>query len=226
MPAPFLVATLAGMGLQAGQKILSGITQNRQANRLKIQDTTPAAFKERLGLSRLAAGDYRLPGQGLLENKLGQSQAAATSAATRSGASTGAILGTIAGLDQQRQQGIERIGMQAEQNRLGMQQRLNQDLQTLGDYQTNDLNNYRRDKAALKEAANRNLAGAFSDVATGAATLYNMDMNQQNLQTMYGQGGAGMAPMQDPGVGMGLGLSGYRSRTKGAGMGMNRLGVR
>lgn len=152
--------------------------QKRMARNLKLQDTTPEAFKEALAMSRQSATS-QMPGMGMLQNRLAQAQATGANALLRGGASSAALLGGLAAGEAQRQAAEQQLGVQGEQYRQGMQGQLRRDLATQADYKMNDLNNYRRDKAALIQSSNENLSRGLGALTGGIATGINLARTQQ-----------------------------------------------
>ncbi|GAA4391894.1 hypothetical protein [Hymenobacter koreensis] len=172
MPLPALAVPLAIGAVQAIPKVAAAITQKRQANRLQLQDSTPAAFREQMGNLRQAANSAQMPGMAAAENRLNQNLASGLAQASRAGTSSSQVLGTLAALDQNRQQGQQQLATQGLQYQDTARQRLNQGLTTQANYQMRDLDQFNKSKAALIQSSNQNLMNGIDGLASAAATAY------------------------------------------------------
>lgn len=168
---------LGAGALQAIPSIAAGIGQGKALRRLKLQDTTPAAFKEGLALQRQAAATNTLPGQGMLQNRLAGTQAATVAAAQRAGSGASGVLATIAAANAQRMQGEQQLGAQGEAFRQAGQQRLIAMQGQQAAYQRADQQQLDAAKGALKEAAWRNITNGVGSFAGGLAAGANSMQN-------------------------------------------------
>lgn len=184
MPLPLI--PLAIGAAQALPKLWQAFTQNSAIDNVKLQDSRPESFKEKLAMSRQAANTARLPGQSYQENRLAQGQAGAVQNARLGAASSSDFLASAGAADARRQQGEQQLGIQGLQYQDQSKQRLGQALDQDAAYRTADLNNYNREKAALTQGAAENLNNAVGGAAGYAALAYNMGQDGG----MASQGGA------------------------------------
>ena len=133
MPLP-LLALGAISALPSLFKASQGLSQLNKANKVKLQDNVPAAFKEQMGLLRQEAGGM-MPGYGQMSNQLAQGQAATSAAITRTGASPAAVTAALAGADARRQQGVMQLGLQNQQYGQQARRNLGTGLLQLANYQ-------------------------------------------------------------------------------------------
>ncbi|GGG61365.1 hypothetical protein [Hymenobacter glacieicola] len=192
-----------GAGLISGiPSLLAAGKQKRAYKNLKLQDTTPEPFKEALALSRQNATS-QLPGLGAGQNRLAATQAGATSGLLRGSGSTAALLGGLTAGVAQRQAGEQQLGIQGEQFRQRGQDQLRRDLATQADYNTNDLNNYNKERAALKQSSNENLSRGIGAITGGLASGINIGQQNKytdaiNKTSQLGGGGVGGGLMSFP----------------------------
>jgi hypothetical protein len=164
---------LASLGLAAGTgafQIFKGLRQAKEARKLRLQDNTPAAFKEELEASRLAANNQRLPGEGQIVDRINAGFTNGVNNAIQAGTGSAGILSAVGRLDQNRNNSILGLGQQAAQYQLGQQNRLSGNLRQQAAYQQQDRDAFNREKAALKEASSRNIFGGISTVAGAGIT--------------------------------------------------------
>jgi hypothetical protein len=164
---------LASIGLAtAAPKLIASIKQGFQASNLKRQDTTPAAFKEKLALDRQAAATGRLPGLGMQQERLGMVQSGALQSARLGAASGSDFLAAAQAADARRQMGEQQLGTQGLQYMEGSRRQLGADLTQQAAYQQQDLDTYNRTKAALTQSSAENASNAISGLASyGAAGI-------------------------------------------------------
>jgi hypothetical protein len=162
---PLLLAAAAVPSIYKG---IQGIAQGIQADHLKVRDTTPQAFRESLGLSRQAA-TAGLPGEGQQLNRLNAGTNNVLAAGARAGTSSSSILGLLGNADQTRARGLNELGARSDAYHQQQQRGLQGMLQQQAAYQTADRQEYDRNKAALKEASERNIFGALEGGSQVAA---------------------------------------------------------
>ncbi len=190
---------------QAIPKVVASVSQGRAARRLKLQDSTPAAFSEKLAMDRQAAGAARLPGQSGQLTRLGQVQAGALQSARLGAASGSDFLAAAGAADERRQQGEIQLGVQGQQLMDRNRQVLGASLQQQANYQQRDLDNYNREKAALTQSSAENANNAIAGAASYAAAGIN---RSDNLGEAAANRAAGLTPPAVPlGAGLGTGLS-------------------
>lgn len=131
-------------------------------------------------LSNARANSVRgLPGQDLMEQKLGASTASGIRQAEQGASSSAALMAAIAGLKGSEQSGLTDIGIQSAGYRDANQQRLQEALLKYGDYQDKEFEMNQQkpfeDKAAaaqaLKGSGLQNIMTGIEGIA-GAASLY------------------------------------------------------
>lgn len=183
---------LATIGIATAlPKVVASIKQSKQAQKLKLQDSTPAAFTEKLQLSRQAAGTARLPGMSGQQNRLGQVQAGALQNARLGAASGSDFLAAAGAADARRQAGEMQLGTQGLAYNDKSRQQLGADLTQQAAYQQRDLDNFNRTKAALTQSSAENANSAISGLASyGAAGLNRSD----NLNESAANRAVGLVP--------------------------------
>jgi hypothetical protein len=209
--------TLALGGVQAIPQVLAAIKQKKLANRLKVQDTQPAAFKEQLAGLRLGANTARLPGMGAAEDKLAQNFAAGAGAAVRGGGSSADVLAGINALSLNRQAGQSQLTTQGVQSQDAAKQHLNSGLSQQAAYQSKDLADFSRNKAALIQSSNQNLQNALGTIAGAGALAHQQATGGTSAPAAgsYGPGIPGLDTFNFPQVpgnstpAYGVGLSNY-----------------
>jgi hypothetical protein len=197
------------MGL--GRSIIGGIQSSRANKALKNfkfpQYTMPSELENMLSMYQQRANAQELPGQSLIENKLGAQTAYGQRAAEKYAPSAGQALAASTSLygrqmDAVRDLGIKFADFKAQrQNELGQAQQVMAQAQDKqweinqwlpSQYKYNELQ-------SQKQAGASNLWGGAQDVA-GAGMNYMGGMNQMN--TMQG-----MNPWANMGIGAGVGLT-------------------
>jgi hypothetical protein len=164
---------LATIGLAtAAPKLIASIKQGIQASKVKRQDTTPEAFKEKMALDRQAAATGRLPGLGVQQGRLGMVQSGALQSARLGAASGSDFLAAAQAADARRQMSEQQLGLQGLQYMEGSRRQLGVDLNQQAGYQQRDLDTYNRTKAALTQSSAENAANAINGLASyGAAGI-------------------------------------------------------
>jgi len=191
MPFGGLAAATA-LGLASSlPKLKAAYDQSRAADKLKLQDTRPAAFLEKMGLARQAAASGRLPGQAAQQARLGMVQAGALQNARLGAASSGDFLASASAADARRQQGEQQLGVQGQQYNDQAQQRLGSVLDQDANYRTKDRDTFNRTKAALTQSSAENLDNGVGTIAAYGAQGLNMGLGL----------GAGMQQAKDAEIG-------------------------
>lgn len=213
MPIPLIALGAA----QAIPKIIASYSQGAAARRLRLQDSTPAAFTEKLQLDRQAAGTGRLPGQSGQQARLGMVQAGALQSARLGAASGSDFLAAAGAADARRQAGEMQLGVMGQQTMDKNRQVLGASLDKQAAYQMRDVDNYNKEKGALTQAEAENANNAISGVASYAAAGLN---RQDNLNESAANRAAGYTPAAVPlGASTGLGSGIYPAPTSAARLG-------
>jgi hypothetical protein len=208
--------TLALGGLSAIPSVIAGFQQRNAANNLKLQDTTTAAEREQLAMSRQAAATGRMPGQGAAENRLGMIQAGAVQNARLGAASSSDFLASAGAADARRMQGEQQLATQGMQYQDRSKMQLRQDLTTQSQRQQRDLDTYNQQKAALLQGSATNLNNAVQTGVAYGAQAYNMG----NPKTPNATGAAAAGY----GAGVGLGSESYANPAFGPYGGVGNMG--
>ena len=108
---PFGGGGLAVLGAATAlPKLIAGITQGVKASKVKLQDSTPLSFREKLAMDRQAASSGQLPGLGVQQNRLAMVQAGALKNAQLGAASGSDFLAAASAADGRRQAGRDEQG--------------------------------------------------------------------------------------------------------------------
>lgn len=202
----YAIAPLAMMALAQGIPALINLgkaaSQKHQANKLAktqrpIYDV-PEAVKQAVQSARMQAAKTQLPGQNLMEQKLGQNTSNAIAELKNVSNNPNDLATNIQRIYQGQlgqQNNLNIAGAQNYQDNQGM---LRGQLGQLGGYEDkafmmNKMQPYMNDKAAeaaLREGSFRNLSAAGTNIASGISGYGNMQYNQQMLdKLMANQGG-------------------------------------
>jgi len=175
-------------------------SQSRQAKELAKTERPkyeiPEAVQQQVNQARYLAGMRELPGQNVMEAKLGQNTAKGISQLQGASANSADLASNIARLYGAQNEGVQNIGLKAGQNWLGQQGQLSNALRMLGQYQDkkwdyNQKQPYEEAKAAesaLREASFRNLAAASTNIASGISGAANLRWQDQRLDKMLAAG--------------------------------------
>lgn len=196
---------LAAIGAaQALPKVIASISQGAKARRVRLQDTTPAAFTEKLQMDRQAAGTARLPGLGAQQTRLGAVQAGALQGARLGAASGSDFLAAAGAADARRQQGEMQLGTMGLQYMDKSRQQLGASLQQQAAYQQHDLDNFNREKAALTQAEAENANAAIGTAASYAAAGINRQDNLAEAAANRAAGSPSYGSFLNSGLGANL----------------------
>lgn len=184
---------LLAQAIPAGLQLAKSYKQSQQAKELekmgRPQYEIPEAVQQQVNQARYLASMRELPGQNLMEAKLGQTTAKGIAQMQNAAANPADLASNIARLYGAQNEGIQNIGLKAGQNWLGQQGQLSNALRMMGQYQDkkwdyNQKQPYEEAKAAeaaLREASYRNLAAASTGIASGISGAANMQYQQENL---------------------------------------------
>jgi hypothetical protein len=171
--------TLAALGLPQLFKLGQALKQEREAERVQLRDTTPPALREALALGRQGAV-ATAPGTAATLDRIQAGTNDTLQAATRAGTSGQSILGLLEASDANRTQALSTLSSQQQVYQQGQQRNLQGLLGQEAAVQTHDQQELDRNRAALREAARRNLYGALdgaSQLGVYAALHQNSDDN-------------------------------------------------
>jgi hypothetical protein len=172
-------------------KVIASVSQSKKARDLKLQNTQPAAFSEKMALDRQAAASARLPGLSGQQTRLGQVQAGALQSARLGAASGSDFLAAAGAADARRQMGEMQLGTAGLNYQDRSKQQLGVDLTQQAGYQQRDLDAYNRTKAALTQSSAENANNAISGATSYAAAGIN---RADNLDELAANRAAGITP--------------------------------
>jgi hypothetical protein len=187
---------LLAQAIPAGLQLAKSYKQSQQAKELekmgRPQYEIPEAVQQQVNQARYLASMRELPGQNLMEAKLGQSTAKGIAQMQNAAANPADLASNIARLYGAQNEGIQNIGLKAGQNWLGQQGQLSNALRMMGQYQDKKWDYNQRQpydeakaaEAALREASYRNLAAASTGIASGISGAANMQYQSDNLDKM------------------------------------------
>ncbi len=181
-------ATLLALGAQyipTALQYLTGDSQEEQARKLKYVDETPDAEKEALALARQRAGDARLPGEGLLADRIAQQQAATSTAARASGGSAVSILAALNAGQRNSDNALADLAVKSAENQQRSQSALVSELGRTGSYQQASRDKYNAAKSALIQGGIQNKFEAAKGGAAAAAYTA-IKLNQGNNPVLPG----------------------------------------
>ena len=212
------LGALAAMGIGAGiqglmglgKSIVGGIQSSRANKALKDfkfpKYTMPSELENMLSMYQQRAAANELPGQSLMENKLGAQTAFGQRAAEKYAGTSGQALGAVTGLYGQQMDAVRDLGIKfadfkaQRQNELGRAQQVMAEAQDKqweinewlpSQYKYNELQ-------SQKQAGASNLWGGLQDVAGAGMNFMGAYAQQQGMQGMmpqYGQSqGSGYTP--------------------------------
>ncbi|MGV3538378.1 MAG: hypothetical protein ACO1OQ_01115 [Rufibacter sp.] len=168
----------------------TGGKQLFDANKVKLQDTRSEAHKEELALRRQQAGSALMPGQKAAESQVQQNMANSAAALTQSGTGASGVLAGLSRLNQNTNQATNQLATQGAAFQNQAKDKLVGALRQDSAWRAQDLANYNREKAALKQAGITNLFGGLSTLGTvgnyAAAGLFDKDKKANDWQGLIG----------------------------------------
>lgn len=221
MPLP-LIALAAPAIVNSAYKFFTGSSQKKEAERIAAanQRPTKSVQQEYLNNQSLAAfnaANKRLPGYGMLENRLAAAQGRAVGGAIDSQRDPASVAAVLSASQGNYDKAIEDLGVQGanfqrgnQQIAYGMNTALAQQKDAAWDW--NSKQKYLSAMAAasaLRNAGGQNQAGAFNEVADiGTSMLFNKMGGAGAAGSSYGQydpakfriptAGQGQYPLQNP----------------------------
>jgi len=187
---------LAAQAVPTAINLAQAISQKKKgsefSNAQRPQYNIPQGVLDQVNQAKYLAGMRELPGQNLMEGRLGQNTAKGIAEMKNVAANPADLASNVARMYGAQNDAMNNIGIQAGQNWLGQQGRLGQALGNLGqyqdkqwDYNTNQpYQNSMAAASALKEAAFRNAMAGGMNIASGVSGALNMQ-NQQNMLDKY-----------------------------------------
>ena len=217
-----LTMMLLAQAIPTGINLVKAGVQGAKANKLSKTERPnykiPEAVQQQLNQSRYLASMRELPGQNIMEGRIGENIGKGVSELKSVSANPADLASNVAKMYSSGNNSINDIGLQAGQQWLNNQSLLNQNLGAMGQYQDkqfdiNEMQPYKNDmaaSAALREGAFRNLSSAGQNIASGVGGYANMMYQQDMLdKLMAGSSGGLGSVMQDNGTSsafdMGLG---------------------
>jgi len=187
---------LAAQAIPTAINLAQAISQKKKANEFaktqRPQYEIPQGVLDAVNQSKYLASMRELPGQNLMEGRLGQNTAKGIAEMKNVAANPADLASNVARMYGAQNDAMNNIGIQAGQNWLGQQGQLNQALNRLGQYQQQqwDYNqnqpyqNAMAAASALREGAFRNAMAGGTNIASGISGALNMQ-NQQNMMNAY-----------------------------------------
>jgi hypothetical protein len=187
---------LAAQAIPTAINLAQAISQKKKANEFaktqRPQYEIPQGVLDAVNQSKYLASMRELPGQNLMEGRLGQNTAKGIAEMKNVAANPADLASNVARMYGAQNDAMNNIGIQAGQNWLGQQGQLNQSLNRLGQYQQQqwDYNknqpyqNAMAASSALNEGAFRNAMAGGTNIASGISGALNMQ-NQQNMMDQY-----------------------------------------
>jgi hypothetical protein len=184
-----LLSQLLPTGINLAKSAIQGKQASELAKVQRPQYNIPQGVLDAVNQSKYLASMRELPGQNLMEARLGENTAKGIAEMRNVAANPADLASNVAKMYGAQTQGLQDIGIQAGQNWLGQQGQLSQMLQNLGQYQEkawdyNQNQPYQQAKAAesaLREGAFRNLTAAGTNIASGLSGAANLNYQQQAL---------------------------------------------
>lgn len=197
-------AALAAQGIPVAIDLIKAAKQKSQLDQFsqvkRPQYKIPQGVLDAVNQSKYLAGMRELPGQNLMEARLGQNTSKGIAEMKNVAANPADLASNIAKLYASQNQGLQDIGMRAGQNWQNQQGQLAQMLQTLGHYQDkqfdyNENQPYQAAKgaeSALRQASFENVYAGLSGLGNTAAGGMSVIDQQAALNALLKKsGGAG-----------------------------------
>jgi hypothetical protein len=188
-----LLAQLVPVGFDLAKSTIQKKQLNQFAKVERPKYNIPQGVLDAVNQSKYLASMRELPGQNLMEGRLGQNTAKGIAEMRNVAANPADLASNVAKLYASQNQGLQDIGMRAGQNWLGQQGQLNQSLSRLGNYQDkqfeyNQNQPYQAAKAAesaLRQASYENLYSGitgFANTAAGGVSAYDQQKKLNELK--------------------------------------------
>jgi hypothetical protein len=191
-----LLSQLIPTGINAAQAISQKKKGNEFSKIQRPQYNIPQSVLDQVNQAKYLASMRELPGQNLMEGRLGQNTAKGIAEMKNVVANPADLASNVAKMYGAQNDAMNNIGMQAGQNWLGQQGRLNQVLGNLGQYQDKqwdyNVNQPYQDSmaasSALREGAFRNAMAAGANIASALGGTANIKWQQDQLNKLMGGG--------------------------------------
>jgi len=189
-------ATLAAQGIPIALDLIKAAKQKNQldqfANVQRPKYNIPQGVLDAVNQSKYLASMRELPGQNLMEARLGQNTAKGIAEMRNVAANPADLASNIAKLYGAQNDAMNNIGIQASQSWMGQQGRLNQVLQNLGHFQDkswdyNQNQPYQAAKgaeSALRQASYENLYSGLSGIGSTVAGGLSVAEQQKALNKL------------------------------------------
>jgi len=188
--------TLAAQGIPIALDLIKAAKQKNQldqfANVQRPKYNIPQGVLDAVNQSKYLASMRELPGQNLMEARLGQNTAKGIAEMRNVAANPADLASNIAKLYGAQNDAMNNIGIQASQSWMGQQGRLNQVLQNLGHFQDkswdyNQNQPYQAAKgaeSALRQASYENLYSGLSGIGSTVAGGLSVAEQQKALNKL------------------------------------------
>lgn len=185
--------------INLGKSAVQGHKAKKLAETERPQYSIPEAVKQQVNQARYLASMRELPGQNVMENRIGSNLGKGISELKNVSANPADLASNVAKMYSNSNDAINDIGIKAGNQWLQNQGLLNQNLGMLGQYQDKqfDINkmqpyvNNMAASSALREGAFRNASAAGQNIASGISGYANMMYQQQLLDSLMGGNGGG-----------------------------------
>jgi hypothetical protein len=174
--------------LNLGKSAIQGGQAKKLAETERPKYQIPQAILDEVNQSKYLAGMTELPGQNLMEDKIGQNIGKGVAELQDVSSNPANLASNVAKLYNSGNDSMGNIGIQAGQNWLQQQGRLGNSLQNLGQYQDKQYDeNFKQPyennmaaSSALREGAFRNLSSAGTNIASAVGGAANMKYAEDN----------------------------------------------
>lgn len=193
-----LLSQAVPTAINLGKAAVQGSKAKKLAQTERPSYEIPEAVKQQVNQARYLASLRELPGQNVMENRIGSNIGKGVSELKNVSANPADLASNVAKMYSSGNDAINDIGLQAGQQWLQNQSLLNQNLGMLGQYQDkqfdiNQMQPYRNNMAAssaLREGAFRNLSSAGQNIASGIGGYANMMYQQEMLNDLLKKSGS------------------------------------
>lgn len=195
---PLAALMLAAQAIPTVMNLGKAVSQGVQAKKLAKTDRPgyeiPEAVKQQVNQSRYLASMREMPGQNLMENRIGANIGKGVSELKNVSSNASDLASNVAKMYSSGNESINDIGIRAGQQWLNNQGLLNQNLGQLGQYQDQQFNinkmqpyqNNMAASSALREGAFRNLSAAGQNIASGISGAANVKYQQDIMNKLLG----------------------------------------
>lgn len=194
-----MLAQLVPAGINLVKSGVQGYKANQLAKTQRPQYQIPDSVRGATNTARYLANMNELPGQNIMEEKLGRTTSNAIADLKNVSSNPSQLGANVAKLYANQLGNVNQLGIQAAQNQQANQRNLMNQLNLMGGYEDKqwNFNQFQpyQDKmaasSALREGAYRNLMSAGRDIASAGAGYGNYLNQQQMLDQLKGNSNAG-----------------------------------